>query len=47
MLMELTGIRIAAIIGDKTPCTAKLNPTILYSIDKIKLQVITFLPDRA
>jgi hypothetical protein len=27
MLMLLAGIKIAAIIGDKTPCTAKNNPT--------------------
>ena len=47
MLIELTGINIAAINGDNKPCTAKLNPTILYKIERIKLNVITVLPDLA
>ena len=29
ILILLAGIRIAATIGDKIPCTAKDNPTIL------------------
>jgi hypothetical protein len=47
MLMVLAGISIAATSGDNSPCTAKLNPIILYTMEMIKLQVITFFPDRA
>jgi len=47
MLIELTGINMAAINGDNKPCTAKLNPTMLYKIERIKLHVITVLPDLA
>ena len=47
MLIELTGINMAAINGDINPCTAKLNPTILYKMERIKLKVITVLPDLA
>lgn len=47
ILIELNGIRIAATRGDSNPCTAKPNPTTLYIIERIKLHVITFLPDFA
>lgn len=30
IVIELNGIRIAAITGDRAPCTAKLSPITLY-----------------
>jgi hypothetical protein len=47
ILIELTGIKMAAIRGDINPCTAILNPTMLYKMERIKLNVITVLPDFA
>ena len=47
ILIELTGINMAAINGDKEPCIAKLNPIKLYAIERIKLKVITVFPDFA
>jgi hypothetical protein len=44
MLILLAGIRIAAIIGERIPCTAKDKPTILYKIESIKLASTMFLP---
>jgi len=38
--IELDGIKIAATIGFKLPLTAKLNPTMLYIIDRVKLHHI-------
>ena len=35
--IELSGIRMAATIGDNTPCTANPNPTKLYKNDIVKL----------
>jgi hypothetical protein len=37
MVIELTGISMAASIGDSFACTAKLNPTKLYRIEIIQL----------
>lgn len=37
MLIELNGIRIAAITGSSCPVTAKYNPTQLYSKESMKL----------
>ncbi len=36
-VIELKGIKIAAITGDKFAETAKLNPTMLYINEMIKL----------
>ena len=47
ILMLLAGISMAAIIGDRLPCTAKESPTKLYRMDNIKLIVTIFLPDFA
>ena len=47
MLMLLAGINIAAITGDKNPCTAKERPTRLYKIESIKLTATIFFPDLA
>ena len=33
ILILLMGIKIAAIMGDKSPCTAKDNPMILYTME--------------
>ena len=43
ILKLLQGIRIAAIMGDKTPCTAKDIPIILYKTDITKAAITTFL----
>jgi hypothetical protein len=47
IVMELAGIRMAATIGDRSACVAKLRPTILYRMDIIKAAVTTRLPERA
>ena len=39
MLRLLLGISIAAINGDRVPCTAKYKPIILYRIDRTKLAI--------
>ena len=41
--IELTGINIAAISGDRFPDTAKLIPTILYKNEMTKLDRIIFM----
>ncbi|MDX1700360.1 MAG: hypothetical protein R3250_07060, partial [Melioribacteraceae bacterium] len=41
--IELSGISIAEITGERVPCTAKLSPITLYKNDIIKLIIITFL----
>ena len=41
ILIELHGIKIAAIKGDNVPCTAKYNPITLYKIDNTKLKSAT------
>src|SRR4051812_36690999 len=43
MLRLLAGINIAAIIGDKLPCTAKKIPARLYMMEMTKLAITTFL----
>ena len=42
--MLLAGIRMAAIMGERIPCTAKDKPTILYTMESIKLAVTIFFP---
>lgn len=44
-LTELMGIRMAAISGDKVPCTAKNNPIKLYRNEMIKLIFTTFIAE--
>ena len=39
-VMELSGIKIAAKTGDNKPWTAKVNPTMLYKKEMIKLTII-------
>ena len=48
ILMELKGIKTAAITGDSFPVTAKYNPITLYTKDMRKAMRMTFmdsLPD--
>lgn len=44
MVIELAGINMAAIIGDRLAVTAKLKPTKLYRMEMIQLVHTTFLP---
>ena len=44
MLIELIGINIAAIMGDKAALVAKYIPIILYKIERIKISIMTSLP---
>ena len=41
-LIELNGIKTAAIMGCNCPVTAKKSPMILYNKDMIKLNLIIF-----
>ena len=41
--IELSGINIAAIKGDKVPCTAKNSPIILYKNEIKKLIIIILM----
>ena len=47
MLILLAGIKIAATIGERIPCTAKDRPIMLYKMDRTKLAVTILLPDLA
>ena len=47
IVIELEGIKIAAIIGFNFPCTAKLRPTILYTTEIAKLNQMMFFIYRA
>jgi hypothetical protein len=47
MLILLTGINMAAIMGERSPCTAKDNPMILYRMERVKLAITIFLPAAA
>ena len=44
ILMELTGIRMAATIGERFALSAKLSPTRLYRIEMIQLVNTTLFP---
>ena len=44
MLIEVSGINIAAMIGSNSPLIANHKPTILYKIETPKLKAITRLP---
>jgi hypothetical protein len=44
MEILLVGIRMAAMRGDNIAWVAKLSPTILYRIERIKLTVTMRLP---
>jgi hypothetical protein len=44
ILIELNGIKIAAIIGVSCPVTAKYSPTILYKKEKKKAHFMIFFP---
>lgn len=43
ILIELIGIRMAAITGFSCPVTAKYNPITLYNKDKTKLNFMIFM----
>lgn len=43
ILMELNGIKIAAITGDNCPVTAKYNPTALYINESTKAHLIILM----
>ena len=44
ILIELIGIKMAAIIGDNTALVAKYIPIILYKIERIKIRMIINFP---
>jgi len=45
ILIELKGIKIAAITGSNCPVTAKYKPMILYKNESIKLHLIILIAD--
>ena len=47
MLILLAGISMAAIMGERMPCTANDKPAILYRMERMKLAVTIFLPPLA
>ena len=44
ILIELIGINIAAIMGDKAALVAKYIPIILYKMERMKISIMTSLP---